>query len=208
MSDSNIGLIAENQNLSEFEITENFSCVRFLDQHKERFELEFNLEKGTCFNTFFIRSHQELFVIHPPEKQYLNTFNKVIYRFCDQFELHKINFITGHINPQIIETIKNINTHFQNTTITCSNPGFKLISELWNQRNPNLKEFIEIQLPKINIVKKELNLELGNISLELIPIPTARWPGGQIIYGIVENGNVSDLSCKTAVHHRKVANHY
>ena len=25
---------------------------------------------------------------------------------------------------------------------------------------------------------------------------------------VVENGNVSDLSCKTAVHHRKVANHY
>ena len=50
MSDINIGLLAENQNLSEFEITENFSyCVRFLDQNKERFELEFNLEKGTSF---------------------------------------------------------------------------------------------------------------------------------------------------------------
>ena len=56
MSDINIGLLAENQNLSEFEISENFSCVRFLDQNKERFELEFNLEKGTSFNTFFIRS--------------------------------------------------------------------------------------------------------------------------------------------------------
>ena len=33
-------------------------------------------------------------------------------------------------------------------------------------------------------------------------------PDHWIIYGIVENGNVSDLSCKTAVHHRKVANHY
>ena len=54
MSDINIGLLAENQNISEFEITENFSCVRFLDQNKERFELEFNLEKGTSFNTFFI----------------------------------------------------------------------------------------------------------------------------------------------------------
>ena len=75
MSDINIGLLAENQNLSEFEITENFSCVRFLDQNKERFELEFNLEKGTSFNTFFIRSHEELFIIHPPEKQYLNSFN-------------------------------------------------------------------------------------------------------------------------------------
>jgi len=33
-------------------------------------------------------------------------------------------------------------------------------------------------------------------------------PDHWIIYGIVENGSVSDLSCKTAVHHRKVANHY
>ena len=33
-------------------------------------------------------------------------------------------------------------------------------------------------------------------------------PDHWIIYGVVENGNVSDLSCKTAVHHRKVANHY
>ena len=36
MSDINIGVLAENQDLSEFEITENFSCVRFLDQNKER----------------------------------------------------------------------------------------------------------------------------------------------------------------------------
>ena len=65
MSDINIGLLAENQNLSEFEITNNFTCVRFLDKKKERFELEFNLEKGTSFNTFFIRSHEDfLLFIH------------------------------------------------------------------------------------------------------------------------------------------------
>ena len=58
MSDINISLLAENQNLSEFKITENFFCIRFLYQNKERFELEFNLEKGTSFNTFFIRSHE------------------------------------------------------------------------------------------------------------------------------------------------------
>ena len=37
MSDINKGLLAENQNFTEFDITENFSCVRFLDQNKERF---------------------------------------------------------------------------------------------------------------------------------------------------------------------------
>ena len=64
MSDINIALLAENQNLSEFEITENFSCLRFLDQNKERFELEFNLEKGTSFNTFFIRSNEAVSYTH------------------------------------------------------------------------------------------------------------------------------------------------
>ena len=57
MSVINTSLISQNQNLLEFEITENITCIRFLDQNKERFELEFNLEKGTSFNTFFIRSH-------------------------------------------------------------------------------------------------------------------------------------------------------
>ena len=90
MSDINISLPAENQNFSEFEITENFSCVRFLDQNKERFELEFNLEKGTSFNTFFIRSHEELFIIHPPEKKYLNSFNEIISNFFNQHKLKKI----------------------------------------------------------------------------------------------------------------------
>ncbi len=75
-----------------------------------------------------------LLFIHLRNNIYLDSFKKVISRFCDQFKLGKINFISGHINPKIIETIKNISIQFQNTTITCSNPGYKLISELWNQR--------------------------------------------------------------------------
>ncbi len=182
MLEVNKNSLVEDKNFSKFEITENFTCIRFLDQNKERFELEFNLEQGTSFNTFLIRNNEELIVIHPPEKNYLNSLNKIISIFFDQFQLNKINVITGHINPQIIETIKNINTKFKNLSITCSNPGFKLITELWNQRNPNLKKFVEVKLPKISIIKKEFILELENISLELIPVPTARWPGGLIVY--------------------------
>ena len=67
MSEVNTSLFAENNNLSKFEITENFTCIRFLDQNKERFELEFNLEKGTSFSTFLIRNNDELVIIYPPE---------------------------------------------------------------------------------------------------------------------------------------------
>ena len=79
MPETSIKILSKKQNLSKFEINENFTCIRFLDQNKERFELEFNLEKGTSFNTFFIKSHEELFIIHPPEKQYLHSFNKIIF---------------------------------------------------------------------------------------------------------------------------------
>ena len=149
MSEISISLLSENQNLSKFEIADNFTCIRFLDRKKERFELEFNLEKGTSFNTFLIRNNEELFIIHPPEKQYLNSFNEIISNFFNQYKLNKINVISGHINPQIIETIKNVSKRFQDLTITCSNPGFKLINELWNQRNPNLKDFVEFNYLKL-----------------------------------------------------------
>ena len=84
---NNISLLEENQNFSKFEITENFNCIRFLDHNKERFELEFNLEKGTSFNTFLIRNNEELFIIYPPEKQYLNSFNEIISNFFNHFKL-------------------------------------------------------------------------------------------------------------------------
>ena len=81
MSEINTSLLLENQNLSTFEITENFTCIRFLDQNKERFELEFNLEKGTSFNTFLIRSKRELYIIHPPEKEYSKPILKIYLHF-------------------------------------------------------------------------------------------------------------------------------
>ena len=156
MSEVNTNPFTNNKNISKFEITENFTCIRFLDQNKERFELEFNLEKGTSFSTFLIRNNDELFVIYPPEKQYLNLLSKIISYFFNQFKLNKLNIISGHINPKIIETIKDISKQFSNLTIICSNPGYKLINELWNQRNPNLENFVEIKLPEITIIKKNL----------------------------------------------------
>ncbi len=39
-------------NIKQYELKKNLKCTRFLDKKKEKFELEFNLEKGTSFNTF------------------------------------------------------------------------------------------------------------------------------------------------------------
>jgi len=165
-----------------FKINSNFICLRFLDNNKERFELEFNLGKGTSFNSFLLKNSDELIIIYPPEKLYLEKFISLISNLKKIHKFKKIKIITGHINPQIVETIKNINLKFNQLNIICSNPGYKLIKELWFQKKPNEVNSLELKLPSIEIIKKQLDLKIENLDLKLIPSATARWPAGLIIY--------------------------
>ena len=182
MQTNNIESISDIDNLLEFNISKNFTCYRFLEYKKERFELEFNLEKGTSFNTFFINDDNELIIIHPPEMNHFESLKKLINIHLEKLICQKINIITGHINPKIVDTIKNIKTYFEDTQITCSAPGEKLISELWLLKKPEAVESLEIKLPDISVVKKEFLIRSRENILHLIPAPTARWPGGLIIY--------------------------
>ena len=62
--------------LLDFNLSPNLNCIRFLDIKKEKFELEFNLEKGTSFNTFVFIEEDLLTIIHPPEIAYATNFLK------------------------------------------------------------------------------------------------------------------------------------
>ena len=68
----------------DFNLGPNLNCVRFIDIKKEKFELEFNLEKGTSFNTFLFIEEDLLTIIHPPEIIYFEQFiQKINYYFKD-----------------------------------------------------------------------------------------------------------------------------
>jgi len=187
MSDINIGLLAENQNLSEFEITENFSCVRFLDQNKERFELEFNLEKGTSFNTFFIKSHEELFIIHPPEKQYLNPFNKV---FRDRY-IDERNKIRESLKEMLFDNKKfkwdRLEDLLSNAAKQTNLDLEKLLDEVINLLfSPNggflRNEIVEGLTNQIDLLSLKILKSLNNYLPQSIKLNT-----------INENNNLSDL---------------
>jgi len=72
---------------------------------------------------------------------------------------------------------------------------------------PGANRFADVDIIN-NIAKGGPVLAESLAFLDCKVISRLETPDHWIIYGIVENGNVSDLSCKTAVHHRKVANHY
>ena len=182
METNYINLLKDIDNLLEFNIGNNFTCFRFLDNRKERFELEFNLEKGTSFNTFFINEANKLIIIYPPEINHYESLKKIIDVYLEKFKILEIYIITGHINPKITDSIKKIKQSFVHTKLICSAPGKKLISELWNLNKPGEVELLNIKLPDITIIKKEYLLESKENRLHLIPAPTARWPGGLLIY--------------------------
>ena len=170
------------ENIKEFKIRKNFTCFRFLDNKKEKFELEFNLEKGTSHNTFLIKEDDQLIIIHPPAIEHFESFKKIINTYYEKYKILKINIITGHINPQIVETIKRIKNLFNSINITASAPGKKLISELWLLKKPGEYKSLDLEIPNITLVKKELIQKYNENILHLIPAPTARWPGGLMIY--------------------------
>ena len=169
-------------NIKQYKLKKNLKCTRFLDKKKEKFELEFNLEKGTSFNTFFSVEDDCLIIIHPPEINNFDSFLKIIKNYIDEFSLKKINIITGHINPKIVATIKKIKNYFKNLILTSSVPGNKLICELWEQKRPGEKDELSVSLPDIEVIKKEVILEFKSNTFQLIPAPTARWPGGLIVF--------------------------
>ena len=72
---------------------------------------------------------------------------------------------------------------------------------------PGADRFADVEIVK-NIAKGGPVLAKSLAYLDCKVNSRLESPDHWIIYGIVKNGNVSDLSCKTAVHHRKVANHY
>ncbi len=72
---------------------------------------------------------------------------------------------------------------------------------------PGADRFADVDIIK-NLAKGGPVLSDALAFLDCKVISRLETPDHWIIYGVVENGNVSDLSCKTAVHHRKVANHY
>ena len=170
------------KNIRQFTLKDNLKCIRFLDDKKEKFELEFNLEKGTSFNSFFAIEDDCLIIIHPPESNNFDSFLKITNTYIYKFNPKKINIITGHVNPKIVDTIKKLKNSFDNIILTSSVPGEKLISELWEQKKPGEKENIGVDLPKINSIKKEMLIEFQNNIFQLIPAPTARWPGGLIVF--------------------------
>ncbi|WP_320663530.1 diflavin flavoprotein [Prochlorococcus sp. MIT 1223] len=169
-------------------IENNFLCIRGLSPKKLRFEIEYGLERGSTANSFLITPNkitEPAVLIHPPGATYAEIFIKNLKNVIDT-KTQPIQIIIGHINPNRVGLLKEITHQYSNVTLILSSPGTKLLKELWFQKHPSNEKNNDTEsimpLPKIQTIVNEEILRINNnYELELIPTPTARWPGGLMV---------------------------
>tara|TARA_Y100001970_G_scaffold293830_1_gene443620 strand:- start:544 stop:2328 length:1785 start_codon:yes stop_codon:yes gene_type:complete len=164
-----------------FKIDENIYSFRVMNENKKRFEIEFNLEKGSSENSYIYLLKDKLLIIHPPPSEYFEIYLKYLKEINNN--INNISIITGHINPKIIEFIYLLNSLRYQLSIVSSAPGAKLINELWEAKTKSLDSIKTNNIPNIDIIKKDQQLIISDdIKLNLMPCPSARWPGSMAIY--------------------------
>ena len=166
-------------------IAENFVSLRGLSPKKLRFEIEYGLERGSTANAFLITSkaYQESVLIHPPGASYSQLFLDSLLKVLPK-RTQNLKIIVGHVNPNRVALLRDLSNFYSDITLVCSNPGAKLLKELWSQQKPSeRKSKLLPPLPKLHSIKDTETIQFSNgYELELLPTPTARWPGGLMAF--------------------------
>ena len=180
--------IQQEKHLIQLPIEEGLLCLKCMSPKKLRFEVEYSLSKGTTSNSFlFIDSQSSAsstaILIYPPGKNFEEVFIPEIKNILN-VKNTLLKVVVGHINPNRVALLKKLAEVFTNIELICSNPGAKLLEDLWRQVKPSENKVINIPpLPAIRLIKQEEFMPIHNkYQLHFIPAPTARWPGGLITF--------------------------
>jgi flavorubredoxin len=153
-------------------LAEGTLALRARSWNRLRFEIEYALERGTTANSFVIQAEQTA-IIDPPG----GTFTQIyLAALQSRLDINTINYaILGHVNPNRIETIKELLKLNPNITLVCTNPGAITLKE-WLAKD---ESGIKIEQLNLQIMRggEELDLGKGRV-LQFYRTPTpalARW---------------------------------
>ena len=163
--------------------------LRGLSPQRHRFELEYALERGSTANSvlFEAGAGAPAVLVHPPGVAYSAAFLPVLAEALPSSDAPLL-VVVGHVNPNRVALLRDLAEAYAGLELIVSNPGAKLIEELWSQRKPAPPGETSEQpplpdLPPLRVIRQEQTLPLSHQrSLMLLPAPTPRWPGGLLAF--------------------------
>ncbi len=168
-------------------------CLRGVSTKRLRFELEYALERGSTDNSFLFTSnnysdgHEDdlAILVHPPGVTYGEVFLPALLKALPNKNAN-LQVVVGHVNPNRVALLRKLAKIYPSLKLISSNPGAKLLQELWKQQKPGQADKKSTQIPEqppIQTIKQEQELpKIGQHHIRLIPAPTPRWPGCLIAY--------------------------
>ena len=163
--------------------------LRGLSPQRHRFELEYALERGSTANSVLFEAGDSAptVLVHPPGVAYSAAFLPVLAEALPSSDAPLL-VVVGHVNPNRVALLRDLAEAYAGLELIVSNPGAKLIEELWSQRKPAPPGETSEQpplpdLPPLRVIRQEQTLPLSHQrSLMLLPAPTPRWPGGLLAF--------------------------
>jgi flavorubredoxin/flavin reductase (DIM6/NTAB) family NADH-FMN oxidoreductase RutF len=158
-------------------------CLRGLSHRRLRFEVEYALERGTCHNSFLLQGNAEqtTVLVHPPGEAFAAPFLEALAELVTPNQ--KLVVIQGDVNPNRVAMLQQLQQRWPGMRVVAANAGAKLLQELWQRRRPDQQEQETLPLPPIQVVKQEESLPLASGgNLQLLAVPTPRWPGGLVAF--------------------------
>ena len=177
------GATAERQ-VIQLPIEPGLVCLRGLSPKRLRFEVEYGLERGTSANSFLFLPSSEAaaLLVHPPGASFAEPYLEQLAELVPGDS--ELQVVVSHVNPNRIALLHELARRWQKLRLIASNPGAKLLQDLWAQRKPTEQEAPALpELPPLTVVRGEDSLErTDGYRINLLSAPTPRWPGALMAF--------------------------
>jgi len=143
-------------------IGEDTTAIRCLDWDRERFDIEFDLNNGTTYNSFLIQGEKTA-LIDTSHRKFKSLYLKTIKHLTDLSTLDYL--IISHTEPDHSGLVKEILELAPNVTVIGAKVAIKFLQNMVHQPF------------KFQMVKSGDKLDLGNgHELEFLSAPNLHWP--------------------------------
>lgn len=154
--------------IQAFPVTGDILLLRARAWERQKFEIEYALQRGSTENAYVIRAEQTALVNFPGE-----TFSQLFLAALQERQIRPDTIVLSYIDPDRVATLKALVAEFPAVRIVCSNPAAISLAKLL----PDLPQ------ENLTLVKGEETVAIGgDRRLEFVLTPTPRWSDGLCAY--------------------------
>lgn len=150
------------------DIAADTAAIRSLDWDRDRFDIEFELENGTTYNSFLIRG-EKIALVDTSHEKFRQIYLEKLFDLIDPTEIDYL--IVSHTEPDHSGLIKDVLQRAPQITVVGSKVAMQFLDEMVHQPYQKL------------LVKNGDRLDLGKgHELEFVSAPNLHWPDTILTY--------------------------